>query len=392
MKKKASIIVLWALLIGIKGMAQINQISKKQIADINQFVEDLSNNDKFSGTVLIAKGNKILYQKAVGLADKEHNSKNNIDTKFNLASMNKMFTGIAIAQLVEKNKLNYSDKVVKYLSNLPEKTFGKITIEQLLTHTAGTGDFFRMPTFMDMKDTAKTIASYVNLGINEPLLFEPGAKFQYSNYGYILLGAVIEKISKTSYFDYVKKNIFAIANMKNTDSYETDKTNKNMAIGYDMPPSMPNQAPTPMGEKILREPTTQFIEVKGTSAGGGYSTAIDLQQFSSALLTSKLLSAKSVATITTGKIAMPKPPTPPNVKPMPEIKYGFGFGEFYKNNIRIIGHNGGAPGVDVQLDIYPDVGYTVIVLSNYGRAIMPIINFIEDSITKNPTGEGLRRR
>jgi CubicO group peptidase (beta-lactamase class C family) len=375
-------IVVWvALLIGVKGMAQSNQISEKQIADINQLVEDLSNNDKFSGTVLIAKGNKILYQKAVGLADKEHNSKNNIDTKFNLASMNKMFTGVAIAQLVEKNKLSYTDKVVKYLPNLPEKTFGKITIEQLLTHSSGTGDFFRMPTFMDMKDTAKTIASYVDLCINEPLLFEPGAKFQYSNYGYILLGAVIENISKTSYFDYVNKNIFAVAKMKNTDSYETDKINKNMAIGYDMPPPMPNQAPKPMGEKIVREPTTQFIEVKGTSAGGGYSTAIDLHQFSQALLSGKLLSSKSIGMVTKGKVIMPPPPMPLNAKPMAEMKYGFGFGEFYKNNVRIIGHNGGAPGVDVQLDIYPDLGYTVIVLSNYGRAIRPIINFIEDSIT-----------
>ncbi len=385
MKTLTYIIALGALLKSVNGFAQCaNKITDKQIADINKLVEDLSSKDKFSGTVLIAKENNIIYQKAIGFSDKENNHKSNINTKFNLASMNKMFTGIAIAQLVEQNKLLYSDKVLKYLPNLPEKIFGKITVEQLLTHTSGTGDIFRIPKFMEIKDTAKTIETYVDLGINEQLLFEPGTKFHYSNYGYILLGAVIEKISKMTYFNYVKKNIFSVAKMKNTDSYETDKTNKNMAIGYASPPTMPHQVPKAEDEKIVREPNTQFIEVKGTSAGGGYSTAIDLHKFAQALMAGKLLSIKCTDTITKGRIIMPSPPMLHNTKPMPERKYGFGFGEVYKNNIRIIGHNGGAPGVEGQVDIYPDLGYTVIVLSNYDRSILPIINFIEETITVKP--------
>jgi CubicO group peptidase (beta-lactamase class C family) len=383
MNKKISIIIaLITFCIGIKGMAQSNEISEKQIAEINQLVEDLSMNDTFSGTVLIANGDKILYQKAVGLSNKEQNTKNNIDTKFNVGSMNKMFTSVAIAQLVEKNKLRYTDKVVKFVPNLHKKTYGNVTIEQLLTHTSGAGDIFGIPEFMVIKDTAKTIASYVALGRNEPLMFTPGAKFQYSNYGYILLGVVIENISKTSYFDYVKKNIFAIAGMENTDSYETDKTNTNMAIGYTSPPPMQGQAPKPMGDKIVREANTKFIEVKGTSAGGGYSTAIDLHKFSQAFLTGKLLSKKSMETITKGKVKMPLPPMPPGAKPLPEMKYGYGFGEFYKNNTRIIGHNGGAPGVEGQVDMYPDLGYTVIALSNYDRATRPIIRLTQDIITQ----------
>lgn len=384
MKKLTYVFVLFALLKSVNSFSQkADQINEMQLSSVNELVENLAKDDKFSGTVLIAKGNKILYQKAVGFANKEHNIMINIDTKFNLASMNKMFTGIAIAQLVEKNKLSFNDKVIKHLPNLPEKTFGKITIEQLLTHTAGTGDFFRMPTFMDMKDTAKTIASYLDLGINEPLIFESGAKFQYSNYGYILLGSVIEKISKMSYFQYVKTNIFAVAKMENTDSYESDKTNENMAIGYALPPPMPNQAPKPVGEKIVREANTHFIEVKGTSAGGGYSTAIDLFKFSKALLSGEILSRNSIEVITRGTITMPRPPMPPNAKPLPETKYGYGFGEKYKNNIRIIGHNGGGPGVEGQIDIYPDLGYTVVVLSNYDFGTRPIIKFIEDIITSN---------
>lgn len=384
MKNRISIVVVcFVLLVGLQGFAQGNQISKKQIGEINQLVEDLSSNDRFSGTVLIAKGKEIIYQKAVGLANKEQNKKNIIDTKFNLASMNKMFTAIAIAQLVEKSKLSYTDKVVKHLPSLSEQIFGKVTIEQLLTHTAGTCDFFRIPAFMDIKDTAKTIDSYVGLGIKEPLLFEPGERFEYSNYGYILLGAVIEKLSKMSYFDYVKKNIFLVAGMKNTDSYETDKTNENFAIGYAMPMPPNEQMPKPISinGKVEREPNTKIIEVKGNSAGGGYSTATDMHKFSQALLAGKLVSLKTLAEITKGKIAMPLPPMPPNAKPMPEIKYGFGFGESFKNNIRMIGHNGGAPGVDAQIDIYPDLGYTVVVLSNYDMATRPITNYIQEIIT-----------
>jgi CubicO group peptidase (beta-lactamase class C family) len=377
MKKQASKFFSLALLaISLTSNAQTNQISEKQIADINNLIEDLSNKDAFSGTVLIAKGDKIIYQKAVGLSNKEQNMKNNIETKFNIGSMNKMFTGIAIAQLAEKNKLRYSDKITSYLPNLPKKIFGDITIEQLLTHSSGTGDFFRFPRFEQIADTAKTIATYVNIGLEEPLLFKPGTKVSYSNYGYILLGAIIESVSKMSYYDYVRQNIFVIANMKNTDSYERNKIHENFAIGYANPPQMPNETP----KLNNRENNTKILELKGNSAGGGYSTAVDFHKFSQALLANKLITSKTLGIVTTGKVILF-----PGMKErnLPEIKYGYGFGESYKNNIRIIGHTGGAPGVDEAMEIYPDLGYTVVVLSNYDRATMPIMKFIQDVITQN---------
>lgn len=381
MKKQITKLVSIALLsINLACNAQSHQISEKQISEINQKIEDLAKKDAFSGTVLIAKGDKIIYQKAVGLSNKEQNVKNNIDTKFNIGSINKMFTSIAIAQLAEKNKLNYSDKLVKYLPNLPEKTFGEITIEHLLTHTAGTGNFFAFPKFGNIADTAKTITTYVNIGLDMPLLFKPGTKVEYSNYGYILLGAVVEKLSKMNYDEYVRQNIFEVASMKNTDSYERDKTHENLAIGYASPPQMPNEAPKQTNGKTVRENNTKVLEVKGNSAGGGYSTTIDLHKFSLALLSNKLISAKSVEIVTKGKVTLL-----PAIKAtnLPEVKYGYGFGETYKNNIRIIGHNGGAPGVSGQIDIYPDLGYTVIVLSNYDMIALPLMRFIQDTLTKN---------
>ncbi len=373
MKNQVSKLLSIALIsISFACHAQNNQdaVGEKQLTDINKLVKDLTTRDEFSGTVLIAKGDKIIYQKAVGLANQEQNTPNNIETKFNIGSMNKMFTSVAIAQLAEKNKLNYSDKVIKHLPQLPEKTFGDITIEQLLTHTAGTGDFFMFPKFETIADTAKTINTYVNIGLEEPLLFKAGAKFKYSNYGYILLGAVIEKVSKLSYFEYVKQNIFAVAGMGNTDSYERDKKHDNLAIGY---------LPSPTGEKGSREANTKMMEVKGNSAGGGYSTAVDLHKFSVALLAGKLVSLKTLATITTGKVVML--PALPHAN-LPEVKYAYGFGELYKNKNRMFGHTGGAPGVDAQMEIYPDLGYTVVVLSNYDRATMPIMRFIQEVVTQ----------
>ncbi len=372
-----------AFVIGINAQLlaqQPEKINKQHLVDINNLIEDLSNRDAFSGTVLIAKGDEILYQKAVGTADKARSLKNDINTKFNLGSMNKMFTGVAIAQLVEKNKLSFKDKVCQYLPNLPKKTFGDITIEQLLTHTAGTGDFFEFPTFESVADTAKTITTYVNIGLQEPLLFKPGAKLKYSNYGYVLLGAVIESVSKMSYFDYVKQNIFAVAGMNNTDSYERDKTNDNLAIGYTSgpPPMGGPQAPPPMGGKE-REANTKMLEVKGNSAGGGYSTAIDMHKFSQALLAGKLVSAQTLATMTKGKVTLLPAIEAAN---LPEVKYGYGFSELFKNKVRVIGHNGGAPGVDAQTEIYPDLGYTVIALSNYDRATMPVMNMIKEILTQ----------
>ena len=259
------------------------QINEQQIAEINNLIEDLSRHDAFSGTVLIAKDDDIIYQKSTGLSNKEKNTQNNIETKFCIGSMNKMFTSVAIAQLVEKGKLNFTDKLITHLPNLPQKTFGDITIEQLLTHSAGTGDFFAFPKFETIADTAKTISTYVNIGIDEPLLFKPGSKVKYSNYGFVLLGAVIEKVSNMTYYDYVKKNIFDVADMKNTDSYERDMMHENLAIGYALPPQMPNQGPMLIEKDIKRENNNKLLEVKGNSAGGGYSTVLDLNKFSKAL-------------------------------------------------------------------------------------------------------------
>jgi CubicO group peptidase (beta-lactamase class C family) len=174
--------------------------------------------------------------------------------------------------------------------------------------------------------------------------------------------------------------------MQNTDSYESDQPHVNMAIGYAAPPQMLAQKSNQPLEKITREANTKMIEVKGTSAGGGYSTANDLHLFALALLGGKLISQMSLDTITTGKINVPPPPVPANSTgnslQLPQRKYAYGFGESFSNNVRIIGHNGGAPGINAHFYMYPTLGYTAIVLSKYDRAGEPVINFIQNIITQ----------
>ena len=234
---------------------------------------------------------------------------------------------------------------------------------------------------MEIKDKARSIDEYVQLALNEPLLFSPGTAVGYSNYGYILLGAVIEKISGQSYYDYVEENIFSPLEMNDSGFYESDSFTENKALGYASPPPPPPGHTDKAMKQEERMSNTALIEVKGTSAGGAYSTAEDLLKFSLGLQNHVILTKKSVEEVTEGKVKLPLPPPPPGMQPLPELSFGYGFGEFFVNEQRIYGHNGGAPGIDVQMDIYDKKGYTVIVLSNYDRSVMPIVQFIQKSLT-----------
>src|SRR5437763_11227801 len=165
------------------------------------YLEGLAKEDKFSGVVLVARGGKPFFVKAYGLADKTRNLVNNLETKFNLGSMNKMFTAVAIAQLAEQGKLAFDDKVGKLLPDYPNKDVAsKVTIHHLLTHTSGLGSYWNAK-FDARRATIKTVADYLGLFADEPLLFEPGARFEYSNSGFIVLGASLERGSGARHYE-----------------------------------------------------------------------------------------------------------------------------------------------------------------------------------------------
>ena len=366
------------------GTACADSMEPAHFSEISQLIDSLARQDKFSGTVLIARHGNILLQKTAGMAEKERNTPVETHTRFNIASVGKMFTSVAIAQLVEKGKLDYDDRVVKHLGFLPEETFGSITIAHLLSNTSGLGNTHDKAEYLSIRDTAKTLQQYIGLCLQDTLLFTPGTQFHYSNYGYILLGAVIEKITETSYFDYVADQIFAAAGMDHTGFDETDRENECLAVGYTRQNSVTEltQTETTPSHLPVRVSSRKMIEVRGTSAGGAYASAPDLHRFSDALLGSEIIQRESFERITRGRFDMSGQPATPHPNQIPLVQYGYGFIETFRNGERIVGHNGGFPGYRAQLDIYPDLAYTVVVLTNYDEPIMPLVNAIRNYITR----------
>lgn len=166
-------------------------------------MKKLTEADIFSGAVILAKDGIPVYKGALGMANKDFTAINKIDTKFNLGSMNKMFTAVAIAQLVEKGKLSFEDPLSKFIPDFPDKESAeKIKIKHLLTHTAGLGGYFSEKWDKTSRTQFRTVDDMMNqVKADEKLLFEPGTRWQYSNTGMLVLGKVIEIVSGQSYYD-----------------------------------------------------------------------------------------------------------------------------------------------------------------------------------------------
>jgi len=295
----------------------------------------------FAGTVLMARNGESVLAEAYGLSDREHKTRNQIKTRFRIGSMNKMFTATATLQLVQAGKLRLNDPLGKYLTDYPNKDVAaKVTIYQLLTHTGGTGDIFG-PEFQAHRLELRSLDDYVKLYGSRPLTFEPGSKWEYSNYGFILLGVVIEKVSGQSYYEYVRDHVYKPAGMTSSGSEPEDQVVSDRSVGY-----------TRMGGGA-EHPNAETLPYRGTSAGGGYSTVEDLLRYANALGAHKLLNADYADMLTTGKVDTPG-----------GGRYAFGFDDRTTNGIRCFGHGGGAPGMNGELEICPTAGYVVAVLAN----------------------------
>jgi CubicO group peptidase (beta-lactamase class C family) len=286
-----------------------------------EYVDKLASNDDFSGVVLIAKNGEPLFINAWGFADKEKNMPNSTDTKFNIGSMDKSFTAFAIHKLAAQGKLKFTDPIKTFLPEYPNaETARKVTIKHLLEMTSGIGDFFGERFMAARKENIKNLKDYLPLFADTPLEFEPGVRTRYSNGGYIVLGMIIEQITGMDYYEFIKKELFIPAGMTNTDWFERTMLPVNCAVGY--------TNATGTGRDSVRHRNTEFLPQKGSSAGGGYSTANDL------LLYTK---ARQNSTVT------PK-----------------SFGA--QNGMGIAG---GTAGVNAALEWNKRSGYVIIVLSNF---------------------------
>ena len=279
-------------------------------------MEARSKADTFSGVVLVAKGPAVIVHEAYGLADRARKIPNRRDTMFNLGSINKSFTQVAIHQLEKAGKLSLADTIGKLLPDYPNRQAAEqVTIRHLLTMTSGIGDFFGPRYQATPKERIRSLKDYLPLFADLPLEFAPGTGNRYSNGGYVVLGAIIEKASGEDYYSYVREHVFKPAGMPATDSYPRDAATPNLALGYT---SQGRSGP----ERVLNFDT---LPGRGSSAGGGYSTAEDMLRYVRALASGTLV--------------------------LPDLRGGLGIA-------------GGAPGINAAVEWDSRTGYVVIVLAN----------------------------
>jgi CubicO group peptidase (beta-lactamase class C family) len=318
------------------------QPDKAGINKISAQLEKMSKNDHLSGVILIAKNNQVVYQKAFGFANRADLVRNQMTTRFNMASMTKMFTGMAILQLAEKGKLTTDQPVGRYLPDYPNKTVAdSVTIHQLLTHTSGLGNFWEELDKVP-KEKYRSVNDYLRLFASKPLAFKPGSRYAYSNAGYVLLGKIIEQVSGQTYFDFVRDHILLPAGMRNTEAFELDDAQPRIATGYTMSPEKPGSWKN-----------NNYVNVfKGGPAGGYYTTAEDLLRFSKAVSSHLLLNKQSTGLYLKGKVKYDKG------------HYSYGMSTDTLNGHGIAGHTGGHFGIANEFFICPGLGYTVIIMTN----------------------------
>jgi len=332
-------LVLFLQLVFVASEAQ----TKGELATkINNYLSVLEKSNSFSGTIIVAKNGTPIIRKAYGLANLSYQAPNKISTKFNIASIGKMITSMAIMQLKEQGKLSLKDKVGKFIPSFPNQSVrDSVTIEQLLTHSSGMGQFFTPSFFATSKDHLNTLDDFLPFFSESSLYFSAGEKYTYSNSGFLVLGLIIEAISNQTYQEYVKQHIYEPLKMYDTDAYDLDAIIPDMATGYYLPSN---------GDGNWK--SNLYKITKGVSSGGSFSTADDLLKFANGIRDYTLLSKETTDLMTTGKIM--------GYNNM----YGYGFDDRLINNQRIVGHEGGFYGVKGEVQIYWDKGYTVVILSN----------------------------
>lgn len=299
---------------------------------------------RFSGAVLVARGDKLIHAQAIGLADRSTERAHTLDTPINLGSINKIFTAIAVAQLQAAGKLDWQDTVGKHLPEFPNPTIrDQVTIHQLLTHTSGVGSYWN-DAHNARKAKLDSQQGFLETFIDQPLLFAPGEGIEYSNGGPVILGLIIEKLSGSTYYDYIRTQIYQPAGMEHADHFRRDDKNAGFARGY---------IKTDAGK--WRDNLDE-LSLRGSAAGGGYASANDLYAFARALSTERLLPRAQLEVL--WKV---------QIQPGP-VGYGYLFSVGNPTGRRWIGHDGGAPGISAEFMYYPAEALVIIVLANQDNA------------------------
>lgn len=323
------------------GQAKQDKLIEKKLDDL------LSSAFQSSGpgcAILVARKGEIAYKKAFGTANLELLVPVKPEMVFNLASITKQFTAVAILQLVEQNKISLQDSIQQFLPDYPWKGH-TIRIDNLLSHTSGIKDYLQINysgLFMEKWDFSPR--QLIDSFKSHPLEFEPGTRFSYSNSGYFILGAIIEKVSGKSYQDYIQEYLLQPAGMTNSFFDRSGSIIPNRVSGYLPENGVYQNAP-------YWSPAIQY------SAGGLISNVTDLFKWHQALNTYRLIKRESLQKAQSNSYLKNGSPT----------GYGFGWYLATSNEIKSIAHQGALPGFQTKEIYYPDEDVFIVILSNNGK-------------------------
>ncbi len=321
---------------GCTGAAKGQPAAGEGVEGLRRLVSARADSGSFSGAVLLAHCDSVILEVYTGAADRERRTPITHDTRFRIASMTKMLTGVAVMQLVQRGKLSPSDTIARVIPGLPDEPYGRITIHQLLTHTAGLGGIWTRAFFSRGAGSFQRTADFLPLFIRDSLLFQPGTSWAYSNAGYVLLGLAVERASGESYRDYIRQRVFAPAGMSTEPADEIDRAYSDRAVAYSR-----------------GRPAEHLGLLRMMPAGGAVLRARDLHRFALGVLRYRLLDSASATIAMTG-----------TVEYRPGARYGYGFANEVVQGQRIVFHDGGADGISTNLDLIPERGLVAIVLSN----------------------------
>jgi CubicO group peptidase (beta-lactamase class C family) len=308
---------------------------------LGEYIDKLEKETDLSGSLLIAKGEQIVFERYFGFADAARKRRVDRDTLFNLGSGNKMFTALAIARLVEAGSLRYDDPVTRYVSGFsdPAKA-AAISIHHLLSHTSGLGEYWS-----GQQD--ESIARCTKISEHLPFVFRAGFRaaagsgYSYCNSNFIVLGAVIEKASGEDYFEFIRETVYRPAGMAASDSY------------------LFGAAGPALAEPLTRKPGGGWVlaphKARGSAAGGGYSHARDMLRFSRALASGRIVRQDTLAGMTAAKNG---------AFADAGEQYGYGFILERHGQVASYGHGGTSRGVDLEFRYFPALDLTLVAFSN----------------------------
>jgi CubicO group peptidase (beta-lactamase class C family) len=323
---------------------------------VNAYLDRLAREDYFSGVVLVARGEQVIVTRACGRASARWGVDNTPDTRFNIGSITKMFTAVAVAQLVSAGRLSWHDTIRKHLPAYPDPQAETATIHQLLTHTSGVG----RGRFHEEGIPSKTIRSLTDWLAIAPAApdFPPGTDVRYSNEAFLLLGAIVEAASGMEFDRYLQERVYAPAGMRDSGNFHMDAETPRVATEYTRWRWLPGGEPVwdagPRRMSVVRK------GMKGGPWGLTHTTAPDLHRFVTALMSGRLVERAHVDLLLKPHVDLPGFEGSDQKE-----AYGYGTEVRTVGGVLRVGKEGSTEGVSCRLDYFPASGFTVVVLSNY---------------------------